>query len=72
MFEIGDTIIGLPDAPYVWTGEGVVCKVIDKDNSKIIVNILPSTDPVDFYVESKFFGFLESNVSALLLLNNED
>lgn len=76
MFKVGDIAIGLPQAPYCWTGPGTRNEVINVDDEEgyITVELLDDCDAkgVQFDVKPEYFALPNSNETALYLLNKEE
>lgn len=75
MFKIGDIIIGLPSAPYSWTGPGSRNKVHEiHEDGMITVELLDKCNAEGFLysVYPEYFSCLNTNEAALHLLNKED
>lgn len=72
MFKVGDIIIGKANAPYVHTGEGILCRVLHVDGDLLIVERKEGEREFEWTVEGKYFAYPDSNGNALTLLNEED
>ena len=69
MFKVGDIIVGLPQASeeYIYTKEGVRCKVVgvDPDNTFVKVRLVSDEDDYLSYawtVDSRYFSLEKEHV----------
>lgn len=72
MFKVGDIIIGKKGAPYIHTGEGVLCRVLHVDGNDLIIERKTGDREFEWTVKAEYFAYPDSNENAITLLIKED